>query len=380
MARPKKSAPKRHQRDWGQGTVRQVRPGVWRAWRSRVHTPGGLPVRPTKTFYGAGAQDAATSWAKGDPEPAVMYLGQHLESYLALRKPSLDPSTYDIYRRDVEACGELLFLPIHDVSREAWQARANSLLEVWSRYHVVVWKSNISVMLRAAMPKYLMHNPILGVKIPTEQEEPPKVWRQDEIDRLLSVSAGGIHEAWLVFSLGTGVRLGEARALLWSDVDLAAKTATIRASLDNSTSVRGPTKTRKLRVIDMPDEVVAMLADHAKRQQPGQKLVFGHEGRAYRARTYRSWLATRCREAGIDAHPPHSLRHTCASLAFARRVPVPDVAKQLGHTPETCQKTYSHYINEGLRVMAKALGGALRHRFSGPKRKVGTRNGTRQAP
>jgi hypothetical protein len=134
-------------------------------------------------------------------------------------------------------------------------------------------------------------------------EEPPKAWTQAEVDRLLAVSVGGLHEPWLLFS--SAPASGSARPeRCWADVDLAAKTATIRASLDNSKSTSGPTKTRKLRVIDVPDEVIKLLADHGKRQPPGQLLVFGHGARAYRARTYRSWLATRCAEAGVTPLPP----------------------------------------------------------------------------
>jgi hypothetical protein len=56
---------------------------------------------------------------------------------------------------------------------------------------------------------------------------------------------------------------------------------------------------------------------------------------------------------------------------------VADVAKQLGHSAETCARTYQHFINEGLRVMAGALGASLRNRLSGPNQvpraKIGTR-------
>lgn len=79
---------------------------------------------------------------------------------------------------------------------------------------------------------------------------------------------GTPHEAWVLFSLGTGVRLGEARALLWEDIDLRARTATIRASLDDQTNERGPTKTRKIRTVDIPDEIIPILVAHRARQQP----------------------------------------------------------------------------------------------------------------
>jgi integrase len=383
MAKPKKlRPPKTHDRSWGEGTVREVRPGVWRAWRARVTDAAGKTTRPSRTFTGDGAEQLAKVWAKGDVQPAVLLLGDWLNRWLTLRKPTISANTFNLYRRDVLACQPLAGRPIAEITSDEWQALASSLLDRWSNYHVRIWKGNISVALRAAMPTHLTVNTIVGVKLPREQESPPKAWRQDEVDRLLAEAAGGVHEPWLLFSLGTGVRLGEARALLWTDVDLAAKTATIRASLDNGRSTRGPTKTRRVRVIDIPDEVCTHLAALRKRQPAGQTLVFGYtpkggKERAYRPRSYRSWLFTRTKAAGVSDLPPHSLRHTCASLAFARRVPVPDVARQLGHSVETCQRTYAHYINEGLRVMAKALGASLRNRFSGPKQVRRAKNGTR---
>jgi integrase len=378
MARPPKpQPPKTHSRAWHEGTVKEVRAGVWRAWRSRAKDATGRSSRPSHTFAGPDAAQRAALWAKGDVGPAVLLLGDWLNRWLTLRKPTLAPNTYDHYRRDVLACAPLAGRPLADLTVDDWQQLTNDLLDRWARSHVAVWRGNISVALRAAMPDQLATNPLAKVKLPKPDEQPPKAWTQAEVDRLLAVSVGGTHEPWLVFSLGTGVRLGEARALRWADVDLAAKTATIRASLDNSKSTRGPTKTRRVRVIDLPDEVIKLLADHGKRQPPGQLLVFGHGARAYRARTYRSWLATRCTEAGVTPLPPHSLRHTYASLAFDALVPVQDVARQLGHTVETCQRTYAHFIGDGMRRAAKAIGKALRHRFSGPKRvpraKIGTR-------
>jgi integrase len=368
--------PKPHERGWYQGTVREVRPGVWRAERPRVKGATGRSTRPSRTFRGEGAARGAAAWARGDPEPAVVVLGDFLNRWLGRVEPTVSANTFDKYRRDVLACKPLAGRPLAEVTPDEWQQLANALLGRWSRYHVHIWKGNISVALRTAIPRHRPDNPIIGVKLPKQQEEPPKAWTQAEVDRLLAAAVGKAHEPWLLFSLGTGVRLGEARALLWRDVDLAAKTATIRASLDNNTSERGPTKTRRLRVIDVPDEVCLVLAELRKRQPPKQAFVFGYtpkrgRERAYRPRSYRSWLATRCAEAGVTDLPPVALRHTCASLALARRVPVADVAKQLGHTVETCTRTYAHYINEGLRVMATALGGALTNRLSGAPRELG---------
>lgn len=370
MPRPTPLTPaKPHERRWHEGSVREVRPGVYRAERPRTKDATGRSTRPSRTFRGDGAEQRAISWARRDPEPAVVLLGDFLDLWLGRVEPTIAAKTYDIYRRDVLACKPLAGRPIADLATDEWQQLANALLKVWSRYHVQIWKGNMSVAMRTAIPRHRSDNPIAGVKLPKQQEEPPKAWTQAEVDRLLAAATGKTHEPWLLFSLGTGVRLGEARALLWRDVDLAARTATIRASLDNNTSVRGPTKTRKVRVIDIPDEVCEVLAELRKRQRPGQTLVFGYapkggKERAYRPRSYRSWLTTRCTEAGVAPLPPHSCRHTAASLMLDARVPIQDVARQLGNSVEMVQKTYAHWLGDGLRRGANALGRALGHRHS----------------
>ena len=175
----------------------------------------------------------------------------------------------------------------------------------------------------------------------------------------------------LLFCLGTGVRLGESRALLWSDVDMVRQTATIRASLDNNTSVRGPTKTRKIRTVDIPDEVLPALRAHQLRRKPGELLVFGHDGRAYRPLSYRSWLRTRAREAGVPDLSCHATRHTFVSLALDAGVPIQDISRAIGHAKiSTTQDVYAHYIGDGLRRTATALGAALSNRLSGPQRET----------
>jgi integrase len=373
MPRPKKlppPEPKRHERRRGEGTVREVRPGVYRAWRARVHHADGTSGRPSRTFSGPQAEARAALWAAGGAEPQLLLLGAWLDRWLALRRPTLDPSTYALYRTAVQACAPLAARPLAQITADEWQALTNALLTRWSRKTVAVWRGNITTALRAAIPTHLDANPLAGVKLPRAEDRPPKAWTQAEVDRLLAAAAGHHHEPWLLFCLGTGVRLGESRALLWADVDLVARTATIRASLDNTTAERGPTKTRRIRTVDLPDELVPVLAEHRKRQPVGQQLVFGHGRESYRGSTYRVWLRRLCARASVAPLSPHATRHTFVSLALDAGVPIQDISRALGHaTIATTQTVYAHFLGDGLRRAAKALGAALRHRYSGPKRR-----------
>lgn len=370
---------KQHERAWHEGTVTAVRPGVWRAWRVRTQTPSGSTLRPSRTFKGDDAEQRAKMWARGDVEPPVLLLGHWLDRWLALATPTIDDATRLIYRRAVAACAPIAQRPLADLTADEWQGLTNRLLERWARYTVKVWRDAISTALGAAVRRgILQRNPLRDVKLPRPPEQIPRAWRQDEVDRLLTAADGGPHEAWLQFALGTGIRLGEARALLWEDVDLKARTATIRASLDNVTSRRGPTKSRRIRVVDIPDEVIPLLVAGAARQRPGESYVFGHRGKPYHASTYRCWLRNLCGRAKVRVLPPHSLRHTCASLAFDDRQPVQDVARQLGHSVQVCQTTYAHFIGDDQRRVASSLGKALRHHLGGPESAPRAKNGTRE--
>lgn len=364
MARPKPiKPPKPHERSWGEGTVKEVRHGVWRAWRARK-----AGSRPSQTFSGSQAAERARVWARGDVEPAVLLLGQWLDRWLDLTTPTVEPSTAHNYGKACDGCEPLHARPLVAITTEEWQQLTNQLLKGWSRYHVAVWRRILTIAMRAAIPEHLAVNPLARVKLPRSEEQPPKAWRQDEVDRLLSVAAGHQHEPWLLFMLGTGVRIGESRALLWEDVNLTAKTATIRASIDGRTNRRGPTKSKRIRIVDLPDEVIPLLVIESVRRPPSQTHVFGHGSKPYSVTAYRHWLRRLCDRAQVRPLPPHSLRHTAASLALDAGVPVQDVAKQLGHSVTVCLKTYSWFIGDGQRRAAGALGKALSHRFSGPKR------------
>ncbi|MGE3909594.1 MAG: tyrosine-type recombinase/integrase, partial [Chloroflexota bacterium] len=348
-------------REWHQGSVRQVRPGVWRAWREPVKLPDGKLRRASRTFAGPSAEQDAASWARGDPEPTIVYLGQWLERWLALRAPTLRRPTIENYQRFIAACGPLLVWPLAEIDEDDWQILVNDLLGRWSRKHVVAWRGVISGALNAAVPKHCPYNGLRSTRLPRAADEPPKAWTQAEVYALLIAAQGLAHEVWLQTALSTGLRLGELRALAWADVDLRTRTITVSRSLDNETDEVGPTKSGKIRTVDLPDELVPILVAHRARQQPGARFVFGQRnGQPLKAQSYRRWLWTHCRRAGVTPLTPHSTRHTFVSLALDRGVPIQDIAQALGHASiATTQNVYSWYIGKGQRRTAVAIGAAI---------------------
>lgn len=382
MPRAKKPAPKTHARDWGEGTVRQVRPGVWRAWRARAKNLGAeKPTRPSRTFAGAGAEQRAKVWARGDVEPDVLLLGHWLDRWLDLRLPLIRPQTTRNYRTFVLLCAPLAGRQLAELTTEDWQRLTNDLLAIRARSSVNAWRAIISSALKAAVPQHLAFNPMTGVKLPKADQRPVKAWKRDEVHALLDAAKGRAHELWLWVSLATGIRLGEARALLWTDVDLAARTIIISKALDHQTDAEGPTKSGKTRIIDLPDELVPILREHRMRQRPGTRHVCasGFSGRVPDPKTIELWLGRLLADLGISKLPPHSTRHTFATLSLDAGVPLKEVSEALGHANVAITaNTYSHAVEQRRRRAANAIGAVLTGNDPAALGEDGTPIGTRK--
>ena len=163
-----------------------------------------------------------------------------------------------------------------------------------------------------------------------------------ELDLLL----GTIERHWkyyypLMLALArTGMRIGEALALEWEDVDLRN-----RALMVKRTYSRGrltTPKSGKSRRVDMSPQLTQTLADlkikHkrdslAKGRRTKSRLVFpNREGGHIDIDNFRSRVWNKAiSKAGLPHHRIHDLRHTYATIRISKGDNIADVSKQLGH-------------------------------------------------
>lgn len=383
MARPKKlRPPKAHERAWGEGTVREVRPNVWRAWRARVRDGSGASTRASRTFDGPTAEQSARLWARGAVQPAVLLLGLWLDRWLALTSPLVLPNTRRNYERYVDLCLPLAARPLAELTVEDWQRLTNDLLARYARSTVQVWRSTISAALKAAVPRFLPFNPMSSVRLPRAEERPVRAWRRDEVLQLVAAASGKAHETWLWVALCTGIRLGEARALLWTDIDFDDRVATISKSLDHYTDAVGPTKSKRTRIVDLPEELLPVLRAHRARQRPGTLNVCTsrYNGQVPRPSAVEMWIERLAEGIGVTPLPPHSARHTFATLSLENNVPLKEVSESLGHASIAITASiYSHVVERHRRRAANTMGAVLSGQIPTPIRPNGTRIGTREA-
>jgi integrase len=133
------------------------------------------------------------------------------------------------------------------------------------------------------------------------------------------------------FLADTGLRIGEAAALRWRDVDTLRGTVTVRETLvevpaymtpDGTSVMIGPPKTRAgLRTVPtLTDETAARLVARRAGAGPDDFVWATPTGVPLRPKLWRSrvWRPAVLRAGLVDPQPtPHTLRHTAVALWIA---------------------------------------------------------------
>jgi integrase len=232
----------------------------------------------------------------------------------------------------------------------------------------------------ALIDRLVISNPtdkITFARIVEDKEDTIKAWTQDEqkafVEHLRQhpeTKDGKL----LLFTLGTGLRLGEALALRWTDIDMSSREIRIRRALERVKQDDGsysdiestPKNQSSIRSFKLPEKIFEMLSnmqnerDHAKDKAKGKAkkkdsvdteindndLVFpGVDGKYIFNKNPNRHLQSICKGIGINVITFHNLRHTFATRLFEKGVPIKTVQALLGHADiETTQNIYVHVM------------------------------------
>lgn len=86
-------------------------------------------------------------------------------------------------------------------------------------------------------------------------------------------------------------------------------------------------------------------------RSPASALLFpSGNGDSWREHDFRDWRKRAFRPAaqaaGLTGARPYDLRHSFVSLLINEGVSIVEVARQAGHSPEECLRTYAHVFEE----------------------------------
>ncbi len=173
------------------------------------------------------------------------------------------------------------------------------------------------------------------------------------------------HYPLFLAAIHTGMRSAELAGLWWGDVDFNGKFLTVRrAYVDGRIQ---PTKTDRIRRVDLSDALLAALRDHRKAKQlewlkKGANTIprwifANNEGNPPDMPNLKRRHFLKCiEEAKLRTIRFHDLRHTYASLLIGNGESLAYVRDQLGHSSiQLTVDTYTHLIPQANRQAVNRL-------------------------
>lgn len=245
---------------------------------------------------------------------------------------------------------------------------------------------------------HLGRNVVRLAERPKQTATEMRTWTAESAATFLQAVEGErLYPAWQ-FSL-YGLRRGEVLGLRWSDVDLVAKTITVRWA---RTSVAGeivekkPKTEKGRRTLPLDDDLVDALTVLQLRQREereaageayakpcrladsvtgevcaGDHVVVDELGRPYRPEWYGDRFEAVAKRAKLPAIRLHDARHTCGTLMHLRGVKTALIAAWLGHASAAFTlTTYVHSQDQELAGAGETLRQALQGSPAAPKSAV----------
>lgn len=201
-------------------------------------------------------------------------------------------------------------------------------------------------------------SPVSGVRLPAPEGTRDRIATPAQAAHLISVLRLDDHALW-GSAFYAGLRLGELRALRWSDVDLAKGLIRIERSMDQKGSIIPPKSKAGRRIVPVPKALRALLAAH-RLQRVGEGYVFGSNLTQPFTPTAVHRRA-RLRWSKVEALAPladfglHEARHTFASLMIAAGVNAKALTEYMGHSSITITFDRYGHLMPGSQDEAAAL-------------------------
>ena len=368
----------------GEGTVFR-RKDTWRSDPWSAVVPYRESGRRRETWLSAASRAEAEALLRAEVarrKAAPVVTAHTVGSYVAgwLMTAPLSPRTFDRYRQHLKERIDPTIgaVPLADIRPPAVRAA----VAAWSGSDAT--KMGTFIVLRAALRQavtdgMLGADPTASVKAPRQRPTTPDVLDAPEARKLMDTVKGERLAPLLTVALGLGLRRGEALGLTTDDVDLVARTVTVRRSL-----IRVPVSTRgegdawwrlvspkadSGRTIPLPafvaDALRQRLEDRDREQRAAKvwaanDLVFCDlHGGPVPFTTLDHWFKGALARAGLPDMRWHELRSSAATLLLAQGVDQIAVANILGHRSLQMTARYVKLLPRVSRDAAERMGRAI---------------------
>ena len=262
--------------------------------------------------------------------PKNVTLREAMERYIAASKATLSPSTIDRYLNYKDGrFKNYLDMPVGDI---VWQKMIDDELKDAGEKTV----KNAWALVRPSL-KHIGY-PVPEVRLASVPVKEIAFLQPEEIKPFCEAVKGRSYEIVMLLGLH-GLRLSEAKALTWKDIDLKKKVIHVRGAyvkgadgwVDKPTN-KNKTSTRYVPIM-IPQLETALKAVEVKEG----KVVTLHGSTILRD------VKRACERAGVTVVSYHGLRHSMASLCFFLHIPTEQIMQWGGWSNDTTlRRIYIH--------------------------------------
>lgn len=206
--------------------------------------------------------------------------------------------------------------------------------------------------------RVLRFNPVDGFRAPSQGKDEINILSREQINHLLYSVRGHRYELIVVLGATCALRVGEALAIRWEDIEFERGTIQIAHTIWNGKIY--PPKTRaSIRTLKLPKKALEALT--RRKDKDMGYLCPTNTGKPTDTGNFHPQWKAILETAELPRETTfHSLRHGAASLLLNQNVPVPVVSKYLGHAnPGITLAIYSHMIDGMGGLAADGMDDAL---------------------
>lgn len=296
------------------------------------------------------------------------------EIYLPWYKTQVKESTYKNRLNTIEKHFKFFYRKkvneIEPIHVQTWQLK---LAKDYSPNYVRIIQGMLSLAFdRAIILGLAKKNPARMVGNVKSKKVKVDFWTLEEFQKVISLLYKGDYYEhylficfWLLFT--TGLRIGEAAALQWEDIDfesgIISVTKTLYYKSMNEYKFVDPKTSASIRTVVIDEDTIRELKDWMEVQKKVLKdcnFVLSYSGIPTSKHTLPRALEKLAGLAGVHRIKIHALRHSHVALLISMGVNPLIVKDRLGHEKiQTTLGTYGHlYPNSNFEV-AKMLGGII---------------------
>ena len=367
-------------RGQGEGTISKRPDGTWWARITVGKTSDGKQKR--KAFYGKTRKEVQEklTTALNDInnntyiEPSKMTVEQWMYIWLKdYKKPSVKPKTYAAYEAHVRnhIVPELGSYTLSVLRNDMIQRFVNNLAEKKLKSLTIerIVGTLKAALLQAVDNGLIIKSPAARIKMPLQQERTPRVLTVHEQEIFIEAAQKYRNGEIFVLILGTGLRIGEALALTWDDIDFDNCILSVnRTQIEYCEHINGETiyhrtynsprtKNSKRKIPLIPALIKMLLNLKTQREEEKKKfkdayqdngLIFcNYYGVSLNYTAISKKMNSICKATGLEGVHPHTLRHTFATRGLENGIELKIMQELLGHSSiKMTADLYTHVLIE----------------------------------